>query len=695
MSSASHHLPPGYLLRYHYEIVKPLSSGAFGDTYIAIDRDLPDKPQVVVKYLKLGDIPAEHQPAILRLFQKEAVSLRQLGERTTQIPKLWANFSENNDYYLVQEFVDGSPLSQELVPGQVFDEGAVIDMLREILTPLKIVHNQQIIHRDLKPDNIIRRRDNGELVLIDFGAVKEIGQMKTQILTGSASTIGIGTPGYMPDEQRAGHPRFSSDIYAVGIIAIQALTGFAGGALSQFPVNGDSLELDWLTLVQQPISAHFTALITKMVRRWYADRFVDASAALVALESIGATPPKNPQPVVTVVPQPAVPSPQPSPPPPKANTPPTYTPVSQPQPVARSNSGNMSQSAPGQSIGFPLAGRRNFLKWMGFGGTGIFLAWVWSQLGKNSLPVVDLPVVDLPVVDLPIAASLSEAGKPPKLSSIQFASIELDSKGKEIFKPQGLAQIFTESLGSDVNLTMIKIPAGKFMMGSPDSEKERKSNESPRHEVGVPEFYMGQTLVTKAQWQAIMGNDPAYFQGNGKLPVDKLPVESINWLEAMNFCEKLSQKTGRKYSLPSESQWEYACRARTTTPFAFGETITQAVVNYHGNYPYGDAPKAGYRERTTPVGSFPPNLFGLYDMHGNLWEWCLDEWVDSYEGAPSDGSARGDINSRSPDKSRLLRGGSWNLNARVCRAAFRNYYAASFRRSDFGLRVVWVPPRTP
>jgi eukaryotic-like serine/threonine-protein kinase len=633
MPQPSHHLQPGYILRSHYRIVKPLSSGAFGDTYVAIDDDLPDKPQVVVKYLKLDDIPEEHKPAILRLFQKEAVSLRHLGEGTSQIPKLWASFAEHNDYYLVQEFIDGKPLSKEITPDRVFLESDVISLLKEILIPLKIVHENQIIHRDLKPDNIIRKHANGELVLIDFGAVKEIGQMKTHIVTGTPSTIGIGTPGYMPEEQRAGHPRYSSDIYAVGIIAIQALTGFPGGVLSQFPVDADTLELDWLSQVKQPISAEFAAFLTKMVRRWYDSRFANASDALAALDAI-LTPPAVANPDL---------------------------------PLSFSSTSAPTQLPPPPAASPPYP-RRNFLKWVGFGGVGVVAAVALSQLRKNSTSP-----------SLPTATSPSEPGKPPKLSSIQFASIRLDSSGKEAAKPVGKAEIFTESLGNRVDLTMVKIPAGKFLMGSPNGERDRKNNESPQHEVRISEFYFGQTLVTQAQWQAVMGNNPSRLTGD-----DKLPVDSVSWLAAIDFCQQLSRQTGRSYTLPSESQWEYACRAGTKTPFTFGETINPTTVNYNNN---DVTPKAQTSDRTTIVGSFPPNLFGLYDIHGNLWEWCLDELVDSYNGAPNDGTARGDISSRSTNKNRLLRGGSWNNDARNCRAANRYSNLASFNGNTIGFRL--------
>jgi eukaryotic-like serine/threonine-protein kinase len=333
-----------------------------------------------------------------------------------------------------------------------------------------------------------------------------------------------------------------------------------------------------------------------------------------------------------------------------------------------------------------FSNRRNFLKLLGFGGVGAISAWALSQPVPRRRWRVSSAKIK---IILPTATSLSEAGKPPKLSPIQFASVDLNNNGKEISKPGGKTKIFTESIGNGINLTMVNIPAGKFLMGSPEREKGRDNDESPQHEVKIPEFYMAQTLVTQAQWQTIMGTDPSYFTGDGSFP-----IEQMSWLNAMEFCQKLSHLTGRSYTLPSEAQWEYACRAGTTTPFAFGETITPAVACYNGYFPYGNVPKEkDRRDEPTPVGSFPPNLFGLYDMHGNLWEWCLDEYVDNYNGAPTNGSARGDINSRSEEKIRLLRGGSWRYGAASCRSAIRYFEAASFRFKIIGFRVAWVPPK--
>ena len=218
------------------------------------------------------------------------------------------------------------------------------------------------------------------------------------------------------------------------------------------------------------------------------------------------------------------------------------------------------------------------------------------------------------------------------------------------------AQYFTEDLGNGITLDMVYIPDGKFMMGSPKGEGY--DTERPQHQVTVQPFFTGKHPITQVQWRVIANMTHLKEKGDlepqpSRFTGDNLPVEQVSWHDAVEFCVRLSKHTSKDYRLPSEAEWEYACRAGTTTPFYFGETITTELANYNGNYTYGEEPKGKYREQTTPVGQFPPNAFGLYDMHGNVWEWCADHWHDNYEGAPTDGSAwlNGNEN-RSP-----LRGG--------------------------------------
>ncbi|MCC3406292.1 MAG: SUMF1/EgtB/PvdO family nonheme iron enzyme [Microcoleus sp. PH2017_29_MFU_D_A] len=276
------------------------------------------------------------------------------------------------------------------------------------------------------------------------------------------------------------------------------------------------------------------------------------------------------------------------------------------------------------------------------------------------------------------------------------------------FKPKAsYFKSFTEDLENGVQLEMIGIPSGTFTMGAPDIEAESQYKEKPQHPVTIQPFLFGKYAIVQAQWKAVaklpqiqyhLNPDPSKFKGNN------LPVENVSWYEAVEFCARLSKHTGRNYRLPTEAEWEYACRAGTTAPFYFGETITTDIVNYNGNYSYNNSPKSQYREQTTDAGSFSPNAFGLYDMHGNVWEWCVDPWHGSYYGAPTDGSAWDEkcndnryqnsiellVKSQNNKIARVLRGGSWLYHPRNCRSAFRFFNTPEFDYHDCGFRVVCV-----
>jgi formylglycine-generating enzyme required for sulfatase activity len=277
----------------------------------------------------------------------------------------------------------------------------------------------------------------------------------------------------------------------------------------------------------------------------------------------------------------------------------------------------------------------------------------------------------------------------PSPNAFQFDTVTLDEMGKARNRCSLWADSYAEDLGGSVRLEMVHIPAGSFLMGSPESERGRLETEGPQHTVTIPEFYMSKFEVTQAQWRAVaslpkidreLSLNPSYFKGN------ELPVEQVSWNEAVEFCKRLSVKTGRAYRLPGEAQWEYAARARTIAPFAFGETITPEIVNYNGEYPYGGAAAGTNRRKTVAVGSLgAANAFGLYDMHGNVEEWCLDNWHDVYAGAPADGSA---WTKGGDPEYQLLRGGSCYSSAVYCRAAARNFLGPDYRFSGVGFRVV-------
>ena len=294
----------------------------------------------------------------------------------------------------------------------------------------------------------------------------------------------------------------------------------------------------------------------------------------------------------------------------------------------------------------------------------------------------------------------SETHKSVNLQPFTFESATIELKKSGFFgrnteviihRHQKQSQYFIEDLGNGIELEMILIPAGTFIMGAPEDERGSKDDERPQHQVKVPTFFMGRYQITQAQWRVVanfpqvereLKPEPSRFKG------DNLPVERVSWYDAVEFCARLSNHTRREYRLPSEAEWEYACRARTSTPFHFGETITGELANYAAKETFADKPKGEYREQTTPVGQFPPNAFGLYDMHGNVWEWCFDNYHFNYKGAPVDGSAWVESNNNN-NHYRVLRGGSWYNDPDYCRSANRYDFSPVFGNDAFGLRVVY------
>jgi eukaryotic-like serine/threonine-protein kinase len=610
-----------YLLHNRYRIQKSISTGNFRETYLAVDENLGDSTiqargyandaKIVVKHIK----PQSKDPEILEvareLFEKESRILTYLGQTNDRTPKLYDRFIEEGEFYLIQEFIDGRSLDEEL-GGDRLSEIRTFEILQEILAGLAEIHSKNVIHQDLKPENIIRRSSDRKLIFINFGAIKAIRQpTKIQI----SQSIGIGSAGYTAKEQSIGKPEFASDLYALGAIGLQCLTG-------RHPADffdNDTSELKWLHLCQT--SDRATRILSRMVAKNHLDRYISAIEAKQEIHKFLIDPPVISNPPIAQ----------------EYRSPVNSTPFVQAK----------RKLAP--TTIRPRIDRRKAIKWLGFVGTGVMGILFLPQLLKGLFDRKQSPTLK--------SSKL-------QLATIEFTSVKLDRQGEIISRPKGSAKIYQEDLGNGVSLPMVKVPAGNFMMGSPESEKGRVENESPQHQVTLKEFYIGQTEITQSQYQAIMGDNPSKFKGNDR------PVERVDWNQAKEFCRRLSIKTGKIYTLPSESQWEYACRAGTTTPFTFGETITSNVANYEGNYngkeSYRNEPKGVNRATTTDVMTFPPNAFGLYDMQGNVWEWCADTWNDTYEGAPTDGSVWLD---ESPNM--LLRGGAWSERPELCRSTSR------------------------
>ena len=311
---------------------------------------------------------------------------------------------------------------------------------------------------------------------------------------------------------------------------------------------------------------------------------------------------------------------------------------------------------------------------------------------------------DLEFLDV-VVAKITFDGEAPPPQQVEFETVTVNSSGQVVKKETHQASYYSEPLGDNTPpLIMIGIPEGEFIMGSPETEPQRYERESPQHKVKVAPFWLAQTPITNAQWNFVANLTQRQQELNPKDNNNENdhPVTSVTWYDAMEFCARLSGYTGRDYRLPSEAEWEYACRAGTTTPFHFGDTITGDLANYYASQIYANEPAGENRGKTIPVKSFSPNAFGLYDMHGQVREWCADPWHKNYEGAPLDSQVWDEQNKNEnhyqniresidlllkDDRTHVLRGGSWVNIPSNCRSAYRNDNIPRYRYVDNGFRV--------
>ena len=305
----------------------------------------------------------------------------------------------------------------------------------------------------------------------------------------------------------------------------------------------------------------------------------------------------------------------------------------------------------------------------------------------ESSPTTDEPVAIISSTD--INSSPSPSFITPPLEAFSFERPMVDETGSILERVSGESKSFQEELGDGVFLEMIYLPGGTFMMGSSPTEAGSQVCEQPQHSVTLEGFFLGKFPITQKQWEMVaqypkvnrdLAVDPSGFKGSDR------PVESISWQDAVEFCDRLSQHSQRPYQLPSEAQWEYACRGGTTTPFHFGPTLTGDLANYMAKRLYAGESSGIYRQETTSVSAFYPNPFGLYDLHGNVWEWCADAWYSTYDKASASGKPR---LSSQQDTRRVLRGGSWDEDPYHCRCASRYaYHPQAVGVSQIGFRVM-------
>jgi formylglycine-generating enzyme required for sulfatase activity len=588
------------LLKDRYRALKLLGQGGFGKTFKAVDEDQPRKPLCVIKQFAFSNNHPDTRKIALKLFYEEAQHLEALGKHD-QIPELLAYFDVEGQPYLVQQFIDGQDLEQELATAGTFNQAKIRELLESLLPVLDFLHHQSppVIHRDIKPANIIRRRSDGGLVLVDFGAAKQA----TQSMLAKTGTA-IGSAEFAAPEQARRKPVFASDIYSLGVTCIYLLTQFSPFDL--FDMNQDA----WVWrdyLVDNSVDEKLDKVLDKMIANSLSQRYQSVAEVLSDLTGFA---PKNT--------------------------------ISTLQPSSASKQGILDGSINNdpnlELFEFETAQivtiKKTVKKKISLKEGVVFKRWVEHEIDET----IDVP---------------------------------------EVKRRKDKAQQFVQDLGNGVKLEMVYIPAGSFMMGSNEDPSEQ-----PIHQVTLQSFFMGKYPITGLQYETVMGQKIFGCLG------DNDPISMISWNDAVKFCQKLSKIKSKQYTLPSESQWEYACRAGTNTPFYFGETITHDLADYAGNHDDIYTPRGA-------VGRFPPNAFGLYDMHGSVAEWCLDMWDGTYHLTPTDGSAW--INLDTDEIIHVVRGGQYEkviYNYKTSRYEREIFFRSAYRSSELktnnaGFRVAF------
>lgn len=647
---------PDTILQGRYKIISQLGRGGMGAVHLATD--LRFGSTVALKQtLMSGD-------ELARAFEREAQLLNKL--RHAALPVVSDYFVEDDGQFLVMQFIPGDDLSTLLARDQQpFDVATVMQWADQLLAALEYLHTHEppVIHRDIKPQNL-KLTPRGEIILLDFGLSKltaiQTPNPETRTDSRAATSLSVVgyTPHYAPFEQITGAGTDGrSDLFSLAATLYHLLTNtLPPDALRRASCTMDGQpdpllpahELNPLVPLAVSDALHSALKLNRELRPSNADEFrqmlraakqlpqANGNAATIVSSAQGST-------QTSLAPQ-------------------TTT----------------TESKNVRSWRLPLVG--------GAGTLAIALSSVFLWSSSNRV-TPNATATNTAINTLDKTETSKRTSIAPPEATFKYQTVTLSPNGTIKERPTLQGRYFSEDLSNGVSLEMVSIPAGNFLMGTEDTEKEYP-DETPQHEVTLKPFYIGKFEVTQAQWRAVaklpkvkidLNPDPSGFKG------DDLPVEDVSWDDAVEFCARLSNKAGRSYRLPSEAEWEYAARAGTKTRFAFGDTITSEIANFDGTSPFGSAAPGVFRQKTVPVGSLGvANAFGLYDMYGNVWEWCGGEYHDSYRGAPTDGSAwvtSGDV------RQRVRRGGAWDNLGVDLRSANRYSYAPEGKRRTIGFRV--------
>ena len=612
-----------------YRIESKIGQGGMGAVYKAVHETL-ERPAAI----KMLPKEFSADPEYVSRFLREARVIATL--RHEHVVQVYDAGAVGDRYYIAMEFIEGASLGDFLDEKKSLPETEGLELMLQAAKGLSAAHEMGLVHRDVKPDNLLLSKDYRTLRIVDFGLVMDRASETRLTVTGAQ----MGTPQYMSPEQTDGDEADArADLYSLGATFFRVFTGRvpfeASSVMNQLFKHKFEAPPDPCSLNAE-LSRNTRNLLLTLLAKRRDDRPESAAKLVSLIEDIKAG--------------------KDIPAPPAFTTPLTaemdaYKEDAHPASAAPTAALNAEKSGTG---GNPSSSKRAVLLGAGlafFVLIAIVIVIVMIQGGNGDAPEPD--------------------GKTPSSSGTSGSP---DTKGPSD-TPQ---KTLTLKLGPGAEMELVLIPAGSFLMGSPDSELKRKNGEV-QHQVTITRpFYMGKYEVTQAEYEAVMGVEQNRSDWRGA----RNPVENVNWHDAMEFCRLLSDKMKRKARLPYEAEWEYACRARTGTPFHFGDQITSDRANFDGETIYGSSPASEDRSKTVPVGQFSPNAWGLYDMHGNVWEWCLD-WHGPYpEGEATDpkGPLTGDR--------RVQRGGSWVSDAWDCRSAHRDLDKPEDREPKYGFRVV-------
>ncbi|MBL8151488.1 MAG: SUMF1/EgtB/PvdO family nonheme iron enzyme [Blastocatellia bacterium] len=721
-----------------YKLVRQLGRGAFGVVWLAERQTRLATTQVALKLI------TEEQPDIEALSQESQIWAKATGHPNI-LPIIEAEIY--GEYIVIaSEYAPDGSLGEWLKKngGRAPSVQHALRTVTGILKGLDHLHSRRIIHRDLKPDNILLQGDNPRLA--DFGLARILKNSLAQ------STMASGTPAYMSPEAFKGKKTEQSDIWAVGVILHQLLTG-------RLPFKATDIAELMYAIINSPIESmpdyipeELKQILVRALDKDPAKRFQSAGEMLGAIARIGKVPDSIFSTSETIVKQPTMEH-SPFDPAPLTNADRTLkatvdelhkstqkmTQTHPPTQVVVQTQRNNQQTATGFTPQQPAgATSRNLL--LGIAAmAAVFLVSaagfalrdkLFSKPPANEVTLeksldsseVKQPVVkstqptarstnvtvSQPTVNTPPTTPISEGStsnnsptgiassnssalppaEPPTdvssllssgssiLQKFKFETGKLNWDGKILDQKQKEAEYFKDNLGDGVFIEMVKVQGGTVLMGSDDIYEFERA----RYKATVPPFYIGKFEITQAQWEAVMGTNPSRYKD------PDMPVDSISWSDAAEFCKKLSQKTGKQYRLPSEVEWEYAARGGTASPFAFGDGLIPEVANCNGRFWARQGLNPG---KPVAVGSFKlANQFGLYDMHGNVWEWCQDVWHEGtdLEQAPKDGKA---WESGTDNTKHTIKGGDWWAFIKYCRSCSRLGIAPNENHSYFiGFRVV-------